>query len=93
MLEGKGAAGRSAYARSGVDVEAGDRAVAELTAYFRGRTGTASANPIQKRRARSPAPAGSAPSPASGVFGSKSIPQIGQLPGWSCSTSGCMGQV
>ncbi len=27
MLEGKGAAGRSAYARSGVDVEAGDRAV------------------------------------------------------------------
>jgi phosphoribosylformylglycinamidine cyclo-ligase len=27
MLEGKGAAGRSAYTRSGVDVEAGDRAV------------------------------------------------------------------
>ena len=31
--------------------------------------------------------------PATPVFGSSAMPQIGQLPGWSCWISGCIGQV
>jgi len=55
------------------------------------RTGMASAVPTQKRRLMSRNSALS--SSAATVRGSSAMPHLGQVPGWSCTTSGCIGQV
>src|SRR5947209_9111449 len=59
----------------------------------RTKTGTVSAAPIQRRRVMSVNSELSSAVPAAIVFGSSAIPQMGQSPGASCSTSGCIGQV
>ena len=54
--------------------------------------GIVSATATQKRRRMSRSSAFSS-SPAVTVRGSNAMPHLGQLPGESCTTSGCMGQV
>ncbi|QDV85779.1 hypothetical protein TBK1r_47950 [Stieleria magnilauensis] len=54
---------------------------------------TDSATPTQKRRFMSAYCLSSPSSAIETTLGSKSIPQIGQSPGPTCSISGCMGQV
>jgi hypothetical protein len=56
------------------------------------RSGNESARPTQNRRVMS-ASSGLPSSAAPGVSGSSAMPQIGQLPGWSRTISGCIGQV
>ena len=56
-------------------------------------SGTVSAAPTTKRRRKSTS-SGFGPSWTSGTpFGSSAMPQIGQVPGPTCSISGCIGQV
>ena len=56
-------------------------------------SGTVSAAPTAKRRRKSTS-SGFGPSSAAGTpLGSSAMPQIGQLPGPTCSISGCIGQV
>ena len=55
-------------------------------------TGTASASPTRKRRVMS-ASSGFGPTSAVASSGSSAMPQIGQVPGPTCRTSGCIGQV
>src|SRR3954451_5432703 len=55
-------------------------------------TGSVSSTPIQNRRVMSMS-SGFGPVSAVGVSGSSAMPQIGQEPGPSCRTSGCIGQV
>ena len=54
-------------------------------------TTTVSGSVRQKRRWKSMSSLLS--SSSSGITDSNVMPQIGQLPGWSCRISGCMGQV
>ena len=54
--------------------------------------GTANAAAIHKRRVMS-ASSGLGPAAAAGSVGSSAMPQIGQLPGPSRTTSGCIGHV
>jgi hypothetical protein len=56
-------------------------------------TGKVRAVPIQKRRVMSRSSELSSSASAVTDFGSKAMPHFGQLPGWSCSISGCIGQV
>jgi len=58
----------------------------------RAKTGAASARPIQNRRVMS-ASSGLGPLSAEASSGSSAMPQIGQLPGPTCRTCGCIGQV
>jgi len=53
--------------------------------------GALSATLSQKRRVISLNSSFSSSDPA--FFGSSAVPQMGQLPGESCSTCGCIGQV
>ena len=56
-------------------------------------SGAVSAAPTTKRRRKSTS-SGSGPASAGGSpFGSSAMPQIGQVPGPTCSISGCIGQV
>jgi hypothetical protein len=55
-------------------------------------TGTVRTRLTQNRRFMS-ASSGFCSSSAETVLGSRAIPQIGQLPGWFRTTSGCIGQV
>ena len=55
-------------------------------------TGSASTRPIQNRRVMS-ASSGLGPLSRVTFIGSSAMPQIGQLPGPSWRTSGCIGQV
>jgi hypothetical protein len=55
-------------------------------------TGRVSTAPIQNRRVISRS-SGLGPASAVTVRGSSAMPQIGQLPGWSRTISGCIGQV
>ena len=57
------------------------------------KTGKVSAVPIQKRRFMSRSSESSSSTSGVTVFGSNAIPHLGQVPGWSCSISGCIGQV
>src|SRR3954469_3187582 len=54
--------------------------------------GSVSNTPIQNRRVMSVS-SGFGPVSAVGVSGSSAMPQIGQEPGPSCRTTGCIGQV
>ena len=56
------------------------------------RTGSVSTKPIQKRRVMS-ASSGFGPASAVTSNGSSAMPQIGQLPGPTWRTCGCIGQV
>jgi hypothetical protein len=56
------------------------------------KTGVVRTRLIQKRRVMS-TNSGFGPSSMTTVVGSSAIPQIGQSPGSSRTTSGCMGQV
>ena len=57
------------------------------------RSGTVSAAPSFRRRLKSTS-SGLGPASAAGTpLGSSAMPQIGQMPGPCCTTSGCMGQV
>ncbi len=58
----------------------------------RTNTGTESASPTQNRRVMS-ASSGLGPVSAVTVTGSSAMPQIGQTPGPTCRTCGCIGQV
>ncbi len=49
--------------------------------------------PIQKRRLKSISSGFGPSSPVGTPLGSSAMPQIGQLPGPTCSISGCIGQV
>jgi hypothetical protein len=55
-------------------------------------TGTVSPSPIQNRRVMSTS-SGFGPVATVGISGSSAMPQIGQEPGPSCRTWGCIGQV
>ena len=46
----------------------------------------------QKRRRKSTS-SGLSPSSRLGISGSSAMPHLGQAPGWSWRTSGCIGQV
>jgi hypothetical protein len=48
--------------------------------------------PIQKRRVKSTS-SGFGPASPVAISGSSAMPQIGQFPGPTCRTCGCMGQV
>ncbi|MCY1372440.1 hypothetical protein D9M69_596450 [compost metagenome] len=48
---------------------------------------------VQKKRRLKSFSSGSSPSSRVGISGSSVMPHLGQLPGWSCRISGCMGQV
>jgi hypothetical protein len=63
----------------------------ELSVIASSSVGSASARLIHSRRLmrRSSLSSGAC---APATFGSSAMPQIGQSPGWSCSTSGCIGQ-
>jgi hypothetical protein len=56
-------------------------------------SGTDSASPTQNRRVMSASSGFGASPPAMGCIGSSAMPQIGQEPGASRITSGCIGQV
>ena len=45
------------------------------------------------RRRRKSTYSGFGPASAEGVIGSSAMPHLGQSPGWSCTISGCIGQV
>ena len=67
--------------------------VGEMPAHLEGQDRAASStSPIQKRRVMS-ASSGFGPASAVTSSGSSAMPQIGQLPGPTCRTSGCIGQV
>jgi hypothetical protein len=55
-------------------------------------TGAASAAPVQRRRVMSTS-SSFGPRSSETSSGSSAMPQIGQLPGPTCRTSGCIGQV
>ncbi len=57
------------------------------------KTGRLRTAPTQKRLVMSRSSELSGAEPAATFFGSRAMPQIGQSPGPSCSTSGCIGQV
>ena len=59
----------------------------------RRRSGTVSMAATRSRRAMSVSSGSSACSPAWAVFGSNAMPQMGHVPGPTCSTCGCIGQV
>ncbi len=56
-------------------------------------SGSARAAPIFRRRVKSTS-SGFGPASAAGTpLGSSAMPQIGQVPGPTCTISGCIGQV
>ena len=56
------------------------------------KTASASGAVIQSLRLKS-TNSGLGPLSADGVIGSSAMPHFGQSPGWSCTISGCIGQV
>jgi len=59
----------------------------------RARSGAVSTTPIQKRRVMSTSSALGPSSSATGSRGSSAMPHLGQLPGPTWRTSGCIGHV
>ena len=55
-------------------------------------TATVSGSVDQKRRVKLRS-SGLSSSSRLGISGSSAMPHLGQSPGWSCRTSGCIGQV
>ncbi len=55
-------------------------------------SGTVRMDPTQSRLIRSADSACESSSPE-GIIGSSIIPHLGQAPGWSCTTSGSIGQM
>src|SRR5690606_16805659 len=56
-------------------------------------SGNVNTRDIQKRRDMSSNSDESSSSSAAAVIGSNAMPHFGHVAGWSCTTSGCIGQV
>ena len=96
--------GRPAHSTTGVDsincIQRDESPITKLLwstegticAIARKKTGMVKTSPNQKRRVMSVS-SGFSPSSAETVCGSSAIPHLGQSPGPSCSTSGCIGHV